>query len=223
MASNKNVNGVSPKGVAVFPWLTKPDTKFRAEGQYKVTLRVSEDEAEALKKQIDSLSEEALKETKKDLTKKLNEAATGRDKAKYKQAIESLEVNTPYSEAVDDEGNTTGELEFRFSTSAVVKRKDGSTEPKALIFVDAKKQRFNPPSVYGGSVLRIAYSASPYYVAARNSVGVSLYIQAVQVIKLVSGSDSGDGFGFGEEDGFVSEKNETTFKEETIEESDAEF
>jgi len=36
---------VTPKGVAQYPWLTKPDTKFSEEGVFKVSLAIPEGEA----------------------------------------------------------------------------------------------------------------------------------------------------------------------------------
>lgn len=36
---------VSPKGIAQYPWLTKPDTKFNAEGTYKTSLAVPKAQA----------------------------------------------------------------------------------------------------------------------------------------------------------------------------------
>ena len=44
----KRVRYVTPKGIAVFPWLGKADTKFKPEGQYKITLRLSEEAAKPL-------------------------------------------------------------------------------------------------------------------------------------------------------------------------------
>ncbi len=43
---------VSPRGIAMYPWLTKPDTKFNAEGVYKMSLSVPTDEAQGLCEQI---------------------------------------------------------------------------------------------------------------------------------------------------------------------------
>ena len=48
MAQNAQEKIVSPKGIAVYPWLNRPDTKFSADGDFKVTLKVSADEAARL-------------------------------------------------------------------------------------------------------------------------------------------------------------------------------
>jgi hypothetical protein len=41
---------VTPKGVAQYPWLTKPDTKFSEEGVFKVSLAIPEGEAKGFAK-----------------------------------------------------------------------------------------------------------------------------------------------------------------------------
>jgi hypothetical protein len=48
--ANANMKFVTPKGVAQYPWLTKPDTKFSEEGVYKVSLAIPEADAKAFAK-----------------------------------------------------------------------------------------------------------------------------------------------------------------------------
>ena len=40
MAANKKQQIVTPRATAVYPWLNTPDTKFNADGEYKVTLKM---------------------------------------------------------------------------------------------------------------------------------------------------------------------------------------
>ena len=40
MAQNYQIKIVSPRGIAVYPWLNRPDTKFSADGDFKVTLKL---------------------------------------------------------------------------------------------------------------------------------------------------------------------------------------
>ena len=35
----------TPKGIAQYPWLSKPDTKFSEEGEYKVNVILGKEEA----------------------------------------------------------------------------------------------------------------------------------------------------------------------------------
>ena len=46
---------VSPRGIAVYPWLNRPDTKFSADGDFKVTLKVDAAEASPLIKKLDDI------------------------------------------------------------------------------------------------------------------------------------------------------------------------
>ena len=38
----------TPKGTALYPWLTRPDTQFHPEGQYKVNVRMSKEDAQQM-------------------------------------------------------------------------------------------------------------------------------------------------------------------------------
>jgi hypothetical protein len=51
--SSPSINIITPKGVAIHPWLEKPDTKYNANGIFKVTLRVPGEEALDLVAKID--------------------------------------------------------------------------------------------------------------------------------------------------------------------------
>jgi hypothetical protein len=56
----------TPKGIAQYPWLSKPDTKFSEEGDYKVNLILSKEEAIPILKQINEVfAENVANETKK--------------------------------------------------------------------------------------------------------------------------------------------------------------
>jgi hypothetical protein len=202
MTTKKSMEkAISPKGIAVFPWLNKADTKWKPEGEFKVTLRLSGDEAEAFKATVDERTNRALEAAKAELL----EAAKGDGKklAATKRAVEEMKPVAPYKPAYDDEGNETGDLEFAFKTKAVIKdRKTGATRPKVLPIFDAKRNVVND-NVWGGSVIKVAFEYMPYYNPATKTVGVSLRINAVQVLELVSSSGgSATSFGFDEEDGF---------------------
>jgi hypothetical protein len=47
MADNKLEAFTSPIGTAVFPWITKTDTRFNADGVYKTELSVPFEEAQS--------------------------------------------------------------------------------------------------------------------------------------------------------------------------------
>ncbi len=62
MATKKAV--ITPRGVAMYPWLTKPDTKFDAEGIYKMSLAVESSQAQELTETIRSTYVEELGDKK---------------------------------------------------------------------------------------------------------------------------------------------------------------
>lgn len=89
--------------------------------------------------------------------------------------------------------------------------KQGNTRPNAPKLFDSKNKEFpKDEDIWGGSTLRIAFNAIPYYTAMAGA-GISLRLKAVQVIELVSGGGGGNGasYGFGEEDGYVAPAAET--------------
>ena len=52
MAQQKKMNFSTGTGIAQYPWLTKPDFAFDSNGQYKVNLKVSANDAKALMDEI---------------------------------------------------------------------------------------------------------------------------------------------------------------------------
>jgi hypothetical protein len=177
----------TPKGVAIYPHLNKPDTRFNPDGQYQVKLRIPTKEAEDLIATIDAAIAAELAKAKKENPKKAP-----------KEAVK------PYAVALDDEGNETDETIFSFKAKAVVKLKDGGQIPVTVKLFDAKGGEFpRDEPIWGGSELKIAFNAVPYTTAIAGS-GVSLRIKAAQVINLVSGGGgTASAFGFEQEDGYV--------------------
>ena len=165
----------TPKGIAQYPWLSKPDTKFSEEGDYKVNLILSAEEAVPIIEQInaafaDNMQAELKKQGKKEL------------KA----------ANPPYMEELGDDGQPTGNVIFKFKSTAAY---------KPAIF-DAKGKPMMESNIWGGSEIRVNSTIGAYYVATVG-VGVALRIRAVQVIRLVEGSaDGATRFGFEETAGY---------------------
>ncbi len=52
----------TPKGTAMYPWLNKADYQYHSEGQYKVQLRVANDDAKPLMADIEATAKEAFGE-----------------------------------------------------------------------------------------------------------------------------------------------------------------
>lgn len=186
---------VSPRGVAVYPHLTVPDTKFDEDGAFHVKLRcASKDEkALALKADIDATAQSALKEAK----------AKEKDPKKLKKI--KLCENMPYE--VDDD---TGDITFTFKTKASGKRKkDGKPWTRKVPMFDAKLHPIEDAEVWSGSILKVSFEMNPFGVESYSplvGVGVSLRLEGVQILKLVQGGRDAAGLGFGEEEGFEADE-----------------
>jgi hypothetical protein len=182
----------SPKGVAIYPYLNRPDTKFDAKGVYKVDLRVPGDEADDLIAKITATQEEAAAMAKK-------KAAEQKKKGKK---VTPKEADLPYFEACDEDGNETGEVVFRFkSTASGVSKKTGKKWQRKIPLFDSKGKP-SKASVYGGSTLIVAFTVEPW-VNPKCEYGVKLQMEAVQIIELVTGSGqrSATEYGFGTVEG----------------------
>lgn len=173
--ANKYQRLTSPKGIARFPWLNKPDTKFSDVGDYKVDLVMDKKDAEPLVKRITSIRDEFAK----------------KEGAKKK-------ANLPFAFEEDDNGNKTGRVIVKFKVKAMT----GDWDRKPKLF-DAKGNRITDANVGGGSVLKVSFDAYTWNVASLGA-GITLQPVAVQVLELVEfeGGGSASEFGFGAEEGY---------------------
>ena len=168
----------TPTGVALYPWLSKPDTKFSTEGEFKVNLVLSAEEAKPLVETINevfslNVQEEMKKQKKKDLKT----------------------ANPPYQDELDDDGKATGKVIFKFKSKAMY---------KPAVF-DAQGNAMVESNIWGGSEIKVNASVSPYFTPTVGA-GVALRLRAVQVITLVEGSEGAGRFGFEETTGYVHSK-----------------
>lgn len=204
MADKKpSVKFITPRGVAVFPKLTKPDTKFKAEGEYRVKLLVTAGSIpEDVIAKLTKLRDDFVEETKAALTQK-------KEGAKVKK----LKVLDLFKDEVNKEtGEPTGKTIISAKmTASGISKKDKTPWTRAPKLFDAAGKKLPAKSViWGGSELKVAVQAMPYYMPKDNEVGVALYLEAVQVLKLVSsGGESADDYGFGAEEGYTAEPEET--------------
>jgi len=186
----KHIRMTTPVGTAKFPWLTKPDTRFKAEGVFCTGLLVPKEDAEELCQELDRLADEAFKAAIADL----------KAKKKNPKVIEKTVKHEPYQMLLDSDGNETGMVEFRFKTNAQATI-NGEVRKFTVPLFDSVG---NPVkcSPWSGSQIRVNFSPIPFYNAVGNGLaGVSLRLNAVQVIKLVSGSGDAKSYGFDSVDG----------------------
>lgn len=189
------------RGRAIWPKITKPDTKFTPEGAYSCKLALSAEDKDALQAILEEAQQVGVQMAVEEAAKKGKKVAA--DKVKL--------ADLPLVELLDKE---TGEGTDEYAVSAKAKasgtRKDGSTWTRAVKIFDAKLKPVNPETVeiWSDSVLAMRVQLRPFYVPALGA-GVSLRLEAVQILTLNSGGDrDGASYGFGEEeDGWSPDEN----------------
>lgn len=179
----------SPAGIARYPWVNKPDTKFKTAGEYKVDLVVSGEEALALRKKIDEAVDAAFVELTKDMTPK--------DAKAHKK-------DYPYIVEEDDNGVATGNIIFKFRQNATITiQKTQEVKQVRIGLKDSSGKRDTDEEVTGGSTVVVAFAMRPYRLASQKSISVRLDFASVQLIKRGTG---GEGIVFDAvEGGFVDE------------------
>lgn len=191
---------ITPKGIALYPRLNTPDTKFDVNGVYKVDLKLdTENETDAaFIESLNELHEEAFEEAVKDAVKKGEFKTEALARKKIKRA------DLPYFPIEDEDGEETQFIKVRFKMKAKVQsKKTGETfELKPKVFDAHKQEMTKVPGIYSGSVLRVAYKPV-LWCTKQLGAGVKLQLEAVQIIELVEGSGGdADSYGFGDEDGY---------------------
>lgn len=187
-----SIKFTTPTGIAQFPWITTPDTRFNADGDYKVTLLLSEEAAAPVVAKLEKVWAD------------YQATLTG---AKTKKAPSSMGFDKEYTE----DGDETGNVLFKIKTKAKFTKKDGSVVSRTVDCFDSEGQPFTPDNLWGGSKIKVNVSAMGY--DAGGNLGVTLKMNAVQVIELNAGNGgNASSYGFGaEEDGYVAK----TFKSAT--------
>jgi hypothetical protein len=196
----------------VFPALTKPDYGNEAfpqpDGVYKVNLRMTEEDAEPLIAKLTPVWEQAEKDGQEEF-----DALPVANRKKLKNGFQ---MNDMFEREYDkDTEEETGYVIFKFKSKASGKNKKGERWTRKVPLFNAKGVLLkNPPNVWGGTEGKVSYEVAPYFIAGQGQAGISLRLQAVQILELVSeGSRSASGYGFGEEDGY-DEANEFPADEE---------
>lgn len=180
--ATKIVRYVSPKGIAMYPWVLTADTAFVKEGVYHIQLECAQDDPKttALVEMLTLILDKEHDALSKEKKKKLNKI--------------------PFFEESEDGKH----LVFRFKQNKIIKRKDGTTSEVKIPLFDAKGKPITEAIKLGnGSVCRISFTVAPYYNATNKGVGLSLRLVAVQVIELVEYSaGNAESYGFDEEEGY---------------------
>lgn len=210
MANNKDEKKkrkryTTPKGEALFVHLVSPDYGTKEfpdeDGSYTITLRLSEAEADKLKR---SIAEEI-----EDGKAAMQEAFSELSVANRKKLGEPTWVEPGTIEYDRETEEPTGNILFRFKTKAIYRdSKTGQTRQRKVPVFDSMQAPVKLKDEPGfGSVVRVCFTASPYFVSGTGKAGVSFYLDAVQILKLnAAGERSASDYGFAaeeDEDGFV--------------------
>lgn len=179
MAKPKNKDpriSIGP-GLAVYPALKRPDTKFDENGTYKADISVPLADA---KETMDQLQE-------------IHKAHTGKAAKKSDNSMWYIET--------DEAGEETGNVVFKCRIKNRISKKTGELWDRRPALFDAalKPVDVNP---WGGSTYIV--SADVYCWDAGGKMGVSLQPMGVQILDLKEGSGpSASSMGFAAQEGYT--------------------
>lgn len=193
--SKQTVKITFPKAEAVYPALSRPDTKFDELGEYKADFRLPE--AEALP------AIEKLQKIIKD--------HTGKAYPKKKNPIWYYEVDS-------ETGDETGNVVFKVRVKNKLRKSDGKLWDRRPLMIDAKKNDMpTATNPWGGTIYRVQ---AEVYCYLQPHKGVKLQPLMVQIIDLVTGGSKGDSSAFDEEDdGYVADASDFDSEDEGTESS----
>lgn len=174
----------TPQGVALWPKLAEPDTKFDADGVYTVDLILAPDDAAPIQERAEKFLDEFVVEQAKLLGKK---------PAQVRRSNTS-----PWKPDTDKDGADTGNLRLHFKMKASAVSKKSGTK---LEFTPAIFDKFGKPmeatNLGSGSLIKVNFEVNPWYVPSMGA-GVSFRLNAVQVLeaKTRGKSDNAKDYGF---------------------------
>lgn len=221
--ADKKIMAKTPVGTAVYPHLLEVDSyqlKEHGKKEYNTNLRLSPSaERDELLALIDSTAKTAYDEVVEELN-----AGDG----KAKKLAKEFTTHTPYEYAVDDQGDDTDDVIVKFKCAAGGTDKQGNDWDKELPVFDSLGQPVKGDArksmrLWGGSRISVAAQLIPFAAKGLKKAGVSMRLQAVQVIEAKGGDDNAAGFGFGVvEGGFKADTYAaaTEVQEEELEDDD---
>lgn len=172
--------------------LAEPDTKFKPEGEYKVTLRPTAEAMAPYFDQMKRILEAALpiyQEVENDEAKK---------KGKKPKELKASDTQ-PWLNCEMEDGTVTVKLK----TSATFQdKKTGAIEEKNVPVVDSfgkylTKEQIADLRIGNGTEVRAVVTMRPYHMIT-SGVGISLRLEKVQIVKLVQYGGNGMDNEFGE-------------------------
>lgn len=195
MKQREFIKGVTPEGLAQYAFLNKPETFNGEEVGYSITLRMNDEDTKEFVAMLNGLLDKAKEENGKKWRKE------------------------PY---MGMHADADGHIVFKFKAKSMVKTRGGETVKRTIPVVDSKCNPMKVSSLGNGTIVRIAYSLSPYWVSS-NVNGIGLYLNAVQVVKYVPYTPKKD-YGFTVvEGGYEATEEPEEAEEEFVDIDNAEF
>lgn len=194
MARQTYARLTTPRGVFIYPRLTEADTKFvKPDGEYhtKFALVTDEEDTSNFVNQLEEILADTRKAYISDKDNKMTPAKVKRS------SIADL-----YEEEMDDEGNDTGRLIFKFKLKAKVVTKTKSWDQRPRLFDAAAQPIESDITPWTGTEGKCNIELFPYYMESTKQFGLSLRLKGAQILKLVTGGgETAEDQGFGAEAG----------------------
>ena len=217
---NEYPSVISPRGTVVWAQLNEPDFEYKKEGEFHV--RIRPDTSDPAYDKLVSTAEKVRDEFYDETVSKL----TAEKKGALLKKLHKVDVVKP--EIDRESGEETGEMLIRAGMKHRIEIKNGpkagQSFEKRPDFFNAKGERLKqPPKIGSGSELKLAVRLVPYMAPNDGSVGVSVQLEGVQILKLVSGGQrSASDYGFGAEEGDDIQDDNGGFGDESAEFAGAE-
>lgn len=175
--AKRNKSVIMPAGIAVYPHLTNPDYKYDEAGKFSTKVSIPEADAAPFMKRIKAFYKAEAK----------------------KEGLKVRKGGLPWEDDEERPGNVLFKgISMKHNIAAKGDRPAYKQSP--LLFDAAKNRLPEDTKVGGGSTIKCAVTPSLYDGFGG---GVKLYLEAVQVIDLVTWEKDADAFGFDEEEGFT--------------------
>jgi len=198
-------NIVTPFGVAKYPKLNAPDTKFKEDGEYSVKIVLDPANAKQFIASVDELYDRVTAFFQAQRDEEIRQK--GKDPSKARPIKKGAK---PYREEADpDTGELSGLVEVTAKLPAIGRSKrTGKTWENRPVIIDSNKKVVNV-EIGGGSTIR--FSAQAYgWFTPQLGAGVTLRLKTVQVKELKTwGQDATEGFD-AVDDGYVGQEASTT-------------
>jgi hypothetical protein len=194
-------------GESFWSKLITADTKFKTEGEFSCVVRVAENTP--LKASVKTKAGQSKTMTLAEVIELIDAEAAealaeAKEKAKTPAEVKKWETKyLPYKYVEDENGDRTGEIEFKATMKASgISKKTGKPwkmEPRlfdgAGALITGKTR--NALRIGNGSALTMSCTIQPYAPTAQIGASVKLSLEAVQIVDLKSGGASAADYGFG--------------------------